>query len=116
LTEAILRMTILIETDLTRADLARADLSEAILQRSDLSEATLENTVLRKASLEGANLIGAHRRKERDSTLTWSYWEIPNEEIYKQGASLEGATMPNSQKYEHWLKDREGGKEDGQNE
>jgi len=28
------------------------------------------------------------------------------------GEPLEGATMPNGQKYEDWLKDREGGKND----
>ena len=31
-------------------------------------------------------------------------------------SSLEGATMPNGQKYEDWLKDKEARKEDGENE
>jgi hypothetical protein len=30
--------------------------------------------------------------------------------------SIEGAIMPNGQKYEDWLKDREGRQEDGENE
>jgi hypothetical protein len=30
----------------------------------------------------------------------------------KAASSLEGATMPNGQKYEDWLKDREDRKED----
>jgi hypothetical protein len=30
-----------------------------------------------------------------------------NEEVEQQALSLEGATMPNGQKYEEWLKDRE---------
>jgi hypothetical protein len=29
--------------------------------------------------------------------------------------TLEGATMPSGQKYEDWLKDREGSKEDAEN-
>jgi hypothetical protein len=36
--------------------------------------------------------------------------------IEKQAAFLAGATMPNGQKYEDWLKDRERRKEDGENE
>ena len=107
LTGAILRMTKSIETDLSSSDLTRADLSEAILQRSNLSDATLEDAVLRKASMEGANLMGARRSTERDTTLMWSSQAIPNEEIFHQVLSLEGATMPNGQKYEDWLKDRE---------
>jgi hypothetical protein len=30
-------------------------------------------------------------------------------------AHLEGATMPNGQKYEDWLEDKEGPREDGEN-
>jgi len=31
-----------------------------------------------------------------------------NEEIEQEASSLEGATMPNGQKYEDWLKSRRG--------
>ena len=31
---------------------------------------------------------------------------------FEQAKSLEGAIMPNGQKYEDWLKDKEGGKND----
>jgi hypothetical protein len=35
-------------------------------------------------------------------------WQlITNEELEQQAASLEGATVPDGQKYEDWLKDRE---------
>jgi hypothetical protein len=37
---------------------------------------------------------------------------VTKEELAQQPRSLEGATMPNGQKYEDWLKDREGRKED----
>ena len=39
---------------------------------------------------------------------------ITNEELEQQAASLEGATMPNGQKYEDWLKSK-GRREDGEN-
>ena len=49
--------------------------------------------------MESAHLIGARG--------------ITNEALYKQTRFLEGATMPyGQQKYEDWLKDREGRKED----
>ena len=34
----------------------------------------------------------------------------------KQAKSLEGATMPNGQKYEDWLKDKKAGGKDEKNE
>jgi hypothetical protein len=49
-------------------------------------------TVLEEADLSGADL--------RDALVT--------EEQLAACASLEGATMPNGQKYEEWLKDKEG--------
>ncbi len=39
---------------------------------------------------------------------------ITNEELEQQAESLEGATMPNGQKYEDWLKSKGRG-EDGEN-
>jgi uncharacterized protein YjbI with pentapeptide repeats len=51
--------------------------------------------------LSGANLNGAER---------WT------EEQLSAAESLERATMPNGQKYEEWLKDREFHKEDGEND
>jgi hypothetical protein len=35
--------------------------------------------------------------------------------LYEQAKSLEGATMPNGQKYEDWLKDKQGSGKDGEN-
>ena len=59
-----------------------ADLSGVILFEADLSDADL-----REANLSNAQ-------------------GITNEELEQQALSLEGATMPNGQKYEDWLKSR----------
>jgi hypothetical protein len=37
---------------------------------------------------------------------------VTNERLEQQAESLEGATLPNGQKYEDWLKDKEGSSED----
>jgi hypothetical protein len=55
-----------------------------------LSGADLTHAVLNEADLEGANLSNAIGVTE------------------EQLEELEGATMPNGQKYEDWLKDKEG--------
>jgi uncharacterized protein YjbI with pentapeptide repeats len=90
LPNADLRFANLKEADLSGADLRYADLRYAILVDADLSDAYLD-----KADLSGAEAI-------------------TNKELDRQAALLKGATMPNGQKYEEWLKskDRES---DGQN-
>jgi uncharacterized protein YjbI with pentapeptide repeats len=87
--------------DLSSADLFSADLSDATLIGADLSRAVLDNANLSNAVLENANLGGAEG--------------ITNAELEQQAASLEGADMPNGQKYEDWLKSelREDGKNKG---
>jgi uncharacterized protein YjbI with pentapeptide repeats len=84
---ANLRGTHLQDANLTKANLQGADLEEAILQRADLSH----------ANLDGANLSGAYLGSAEG---------ITNEELEQQAKTLEGATMPNGQKYEDWLKSR----------
>jgi uncharacterized protein YjbI with pentapeptide repeats len=54
--------------------------------------------------LSGANLRGADT------------FFVSSKQLAQQAKSLEGATMPNGQKYEDWLKDREGREEGGDNE
>jgi uncharacterized protein YjbI with pentapeptide repeats len=81
------------DTDLSRANLERAylsgtNLSGANLSNANLSNANLSNTVLRDANLSGAE-------------------GITNQELEQQAASLKGATMPNGQKYEDWLKSKD---------
>jgi uncharacterized protein YjbI with pentapeptide repeats len=63
------------------------------LEEANLAGANLEGVNLFGANLKGANLKGVQN--------------ITNKELQEGAASLEGATMPNGQKYENWLKDRE---------
>jgi uncharacterized protein YjbI with pentapeptide repeats len=95
LREAVLRGTVLRE-----ADLRLTDLSGAVLRGADLSGADLRGADLEGAYLSGADLTDAEG--------------ITNEELEQQAYSLQGATMPNGQKYEEWLKSKSGG-EDGEN-
>jgi uncharacterized protein YjbI with pentapeptide repeats len=82
-----------IQADLSGADLVHADLSDANLSAADLIDADLSKASLSDAHLFGANFSGAKG--------------ITNEELEQQAKSLKRATMPNGQKYEDWLKDRE---------
>jgi hypothetical protein len=86
-------------TYLAGADLRGADLSRAILSRANLREADLRGANLSGAYLAGADLRGAD--------LHDAMFFITNEELEQQAKSLEGATMPNGQSYEVWLKDKE---------
>jgi hypothetical protein len=89
--------------DLSGANLYRANLSEANLMGANLSEANLSRASLNRADLSGANLGGATGG-------------ITNEELEQQAYTLEGATMLDGQKYEDWLKDKEGRKEEAEND
>jgi uncharacterized protein YjbI with pentapeptide repeats len=91
----------LIGADLSDANLFSADLSDANLIGADLSRSVLNNANLSGAVLDNANLGGADG--------------ITNEELDQKAVSLEGADMPNGQKYEDWLKS-ELREEDGKNE
>jgi uncharacterized protein YjbI with pentapeptide repeats len=91
----------LIGADLSEANLFSADLSGANLIGADLSRAVLDNANLSNAVLDNANLGGADG--------------ITNAELEQRAVSLEGADMPNGQKYEDWLKS-ELREEDGKNE
>jgi len=114
LSHAILGATDLHNAKLLRADLSYANLGEAYLRGANLSDADLSNARLHKtllydprfpgdaADLSSADLSNAYLK---DATVT--------EEQLDQAKSLEGATMPNGQKYEEWLKDKEGRGEDG---
>ena len=90
LSGAHLRRAMLIGARLSRANLRQADLSKAHLRQADLSEAKLSRTQLADA------------------------YGVTNAQLEQQADSLEGATMPNGQKYEDWLKSKGSG-EDGEN-
>ena len=90
--EANLRGANLGGANLSWALLIKALLIEADLHGADLSEALLIETDLHEANLSGAVLSGARG--------------ISKEQLEKQAKNLEGATMPDGQKYEDWLKSR----------
>jgi uncharacterized protein YjbI with pentapeptide repeats len=83
--------------NLSGANLRNADLSDANLSDADLSGADLHRATLSDADLSDADLSDAHLTDASG---------ITNEELEQQAASLEGATMPNGQTYEDWLKDK----------
>ena len=89
----------LYESDLSRANLLKANLSTAHLRRVNLRGADLRAADLRGADLRGADLSW---------TRGWSYDQL------RAAAGLLGAIMPNGQKYDDWLKDRERCKEGGE--
>jgi uncharacterized protein YjbI with pentapeptide repeats len=73
---------------------------EPNVRGANLSDANLQKADLRRAKLNGADLSGAHLSGARG---------ITNEELEQQARSLEGATMPDGQKYEDWLKSKDSG-------
>jgi uncharacterized protein YjbI with pentapeptide repeats len=91
LTPARLNDRHLTETRLDEANLQGADLSGAFLYRANLASADLTGAILTNADLRRADLSAAVG--------------INTETLEQQASSLEGATMPNGQKYEEWLKD-----------
>jgi uncharacterized protein YjbI with pentapeptide repeats len=86
--------------------LAMVNLSGANLRGADLGGANLSGADLSGADLSGANLSYAHLNLARG---------ISAQQLHEQCKVLVGATLPNRQKYENWLKDREGRGEDGEN-
>ena len=83
---------ILSDANMERAMLEYTDLSGAALRGATLKDADLSGAILSRANLSYANLNDASG--------------ITDEELDQQAASLEGATMPNGQKYEEWLKSK----------
>jgi uncharacterized protein YjbI with pentapeptide repeats len=116
--------------DLSGADLSNANAGEVVfksvnLSDADLSDATLNLSVFNSADLSGADLSGATlpgadltEANLSGATLTDADLTdargVASEELEQQAKSLEGATMPNGQKYEDWLKSKGSG-EGGEN-
>jgi uncharacterized protein YjbI with pentapeptide repeats len=90
-----LREAILIEAQLSDAWLGGADLRGAKVRNADLTGTQLKGANLNYADLEGAK-------------------GITTEELEQQAHSLDGATLPDGQKYEEWLKSKGRG-EEGEN-
>jgi len=73
----------------------KASKARKALKVSNLSGATLREAQFCNAWLHGVNLSGADLKGAKG---------IPIEKLEQQAFSLKGATMPNGQKYEEWLK------------
>src|SRR5215217_2200293 len=120
LSGADLSNALLLNANLIGADLSGADLSNALLDNADLV-AHLPNADLSGASLIGADLSGSVLDNANlsgavlDNANLGGADGITNEELDQKAVSLEGADMPNGQKYEDWLKS-ELREEDGKNE
>jgi uncharacterized protein YjbI with pentapeptide repeats len=112
LSGADLRWTELSNADLRGANLRAADLGHANLRSADLRWAYLREADLREAHLGKANLHGADLRGANLGGADLSWTELSRvsvtQEQLDQTKSLEGATMPNGQKYAEWLKDKKG--------
>src|SRR5215212_5602691 len=100
-------MTFELKTNQRGTNLAAVDLTDAELTNANLSSVDLYTSYLNSATLTAANLWKAY---------LWGAVGITNEHLEQQASSLKGATMPDSHKYEDWLKDRGDRKEDGENE
>jgi uncharacterized protein YjbI with pentapeptide repeats len=93
------------EARLERADLRGANLNDAVLLEADLFSANLSGAYLISANLRDANLSGANLS---EANLQNAHLENANlRGALATDATFEGATMPNGQKYEDWLKSRE---------
>jgi uncharacterized protein YjbI with pentapeptide repeats len=119
---AKLREADLSGADLFEANLSGADLSFANLSGADLGGAYLHFANLSEAKLRGANLSGAKLREAklreayrfpadlRETNLVAADLSgaagITNEDLDQQVRSLDGAAMPDGQRYEDWLKSR----------
>ena len=94
---------------LVGADLIEADLSEANLRSADLSGADLRGADLRGANLRGADLRGADLSAADLSAADLSAADLSEADLrgatvtkeqLGKASPLEGATLPNGQKYE----------------
>jgi uncharacterized protein YjbI with pentapeptide repeats len=88
------------DADFSDADLRRMRLDHKDLKGIRLTRANLDEAGLQGADLRGADLTGASG--------------ITDDEL-RHASSLEGATMPNGQKYEDWIKNKEGRGQAGEN-
>ena len=100
-----------VAVNLASADLRNVDMSDRSWERIDLSATVLADADFRSADLSSANLTSADLEGAKLAKADLSHATVSHEQLAKV-ATLAGATMPNGQKYDDWLKDRG---EDGEN-
>jgi Pentapeptide repeats (8 copies) len=87
-----------------------ANLKGAKLGEAKLGEAKLTEADLHGADLHGADLIGADLTDTDLTNADLTDAKVTKEQL-EQAKSLQGATMPNGQKYEDWLKSKSRGED-----
>ena len=99
------------------ADLSNANMVNAVVHGADVREADLSEANLTNADLVGAKLIGATLTNTDLTNTDLTNADLTDakvtEEQLEAAESLEGATMPNGQKYEDWLKSKGSGENSG---
>jgi hypothetical protein len=103
------------EANLFGASLVRANLQGATLFGADLEGASLARANLQGAYLEGVNLQGAELYGANLQVAFLLEAKVTGEQLANT-LSLRRATMPDGQKYEDWLEDKEGSEKDAENE
>jgi len=130
LQQANLQQANLQEANLRRADLLGAKLQGAKLQGAELQgaelqETNLRGTILQEANLRRADLLGAKLQgaKLQGAKLQGAELQEANlrgaivtDEQLATCKRLVDATMPNGQKYEDWIQDKEGSGKGVENE
>jgi uncharacterized protein YjbI with pentapeptide repeats len=119
LSGAILNAAYLFGAELSNADLSGAYVSRANLRDANLSDANLfganlSGANLRDANLSDANLSDANLSDANLSDANLEGTQEVSDDQLAEAKSLTGATMPNGQEYEEWLKSKGSG-EDGEN-
>ena len=127
-------IVVLVWADLSYVDLSNWSLLETDFEGAHLSHAVLRDTDLSRSNLTGTSLVGADLRTADLSYCYLNYADLTNAKLagadlsnsnllnakgttdaeLRKCRSLEGATMPNGQKYEDWLKNKEGREDDGE--
>jgi hypothetical protein len=97
--------------------LKKQDAEDAVvtLEGANLKGAKLGLAKLTEADLHRADLIGADLTDTDLTNADLTDAKVTKEQL-EQAKSLQGATMPNSQKYEDWLKDKKTQGKDEKNE
>jgi hypothetical protein len=116
----------LINADLVDAYLPEVDLSNTFLRRADLKGATARRrAVVRNQTAEDP--VDDEERAIRADLELWETGSVMNTrsprgnrplvliEQLQQSRSLKGATLPRGEKYEAWLKGKEGRGKNGEN-
>jgi hypothetical protein len=93
----------------TPLDLHQANLQQASLDSANLQDANLQGANLYGVNLQDANLYGVNLQ---DANLQGA--KLTDSQLANM-RSLQGATMPDGQKYEDWIKDKEGSGKDVEN-